>query len=249
MHDSGDLLLDTNTDFDHFQVWNQIYDGRKARVLYSGPGNAAQSGIALDGKPDLLFDYNQRFFELVTSTRPRSLLLIGGGMYTLPTALLRVIPEIEIDVVEIDSGLDPIAEKYFGLVPDNRLHIIHTDGRQYLQQLSKSYDLILVDAFNHLTIPKTLTDRPALKLLSEHVSARGMVGFNVISAYLGKGNELLLSLIEDYKIYFNLVDIFPASRSLSLWLPQNLLLIAQKGKSRPLEEYLRYPRLTPTPEI
>jgi spermidine synthase len=248
MHDSGQLLLDTSTNFDHFQVWDQVYDGRKARVLYSGSGNAAQSGIALDGESDLLFDYNQRFFELATSTKPRSLLLIGGGMYTLPTALLNAMSEIDIDVVEIDSGLDAIAEKYFDLIPDNKLHIIHADGSDYLRDTAKSYDLIIVDAYNHLTIPKTFTERPTLKLLSEHVSTNGIVGFNVISAYLGKGSYNLRQVVDEYQLYFNAVDIYPASRALSLWLPQNLLLIAQKGKTQPIEEYLRFPKLMPSPD-
>ena len=61
--------------------------------------------MAVDDNPLLLFDYNQRLFELVTNLRPKSLLLIGGGAYTLPSALLAALPKLEITVVEVAPHL------------------------------------------------------------------------------------------------------------------------------------------------
>ena len=119
------ILFDGDTAFEHYQVIDTIYEGRPARVLYSGRRGTAQSGIATDGKPELLFDYNQRFTELLESIPAKHVLLIGGGAYTLPRAIVQQFPDLQIDVVELDPGLKAIAERFFGLQASDRLRIFH----------------------------------------------------------------------------------------------------------------------------
>jgi hypothetical protein len=65
-----------------YQVIDKTYSGRKARVLYSTMPRTAQSGIPLDGNSLMLFGYNQRLIELITHLNPKSILVIGGGVYT-----------------------------------------------------------------------------------------------------------------------------------------------------------------------
>src|ERR1700760_605289 len=103
------ILWEGDTIYGHYQVVDTLYDGRPARVLYSGDRQAAQSGIAKDASPSLLFDYNQRVFELLTSVLPKRVLLIGGAVCTLPKALLAALPDVQIDVIEPDSGLTKLA--------------------------------------------------------------------------------------------------------------------------------------------
>ncbi len=150
------IVYEGNTKLEHYQVIDMVYEGRRARVLFSGNRKAAFSGIPLDDNHELLFDYIQRLYELVATTRPKRLLVIGGGVYTLPTALLHALPDILIDVIEIDSELDAIAEGFFGLHSNDRMRIFHQDGRDYLNQTSELYDMIIIDAFTHLHIPMSL---------------------------------------------------------------------------------------------
>src|ERR1700739_2748527 len=119
------VLLETDTPNEHYQVVEMVYNNRPSRLLLSGRGLSAQSGIALDGDPRLLFDYNQYFFELVTRLNPQSVLLIGGGLYPLPMALINAFPTLFITVVEPDEGLDPIAVRFFNYHSDPRLTLIH----------------------------------------------------------------------------------------------------------------------------
>src|SRR6476469_4412698 len=100
MADEG-ILVEGDTQHGHYVVADTIYSGRPARVLYSGNHQAAQSGVAKDDNPDLLFDYNQRFIELVRGLLPKKILLIGGGALSLPKALLEEFPEVSLDVVEL----------------------------------------------------------------------------------------------------------------------------------------------------
>jgi len=237
-----------DTPYGHYQVVDCLYDSRPARVLYSGKRQAAQSGIATDDQPDLLFDYNQRMFELTMSLAPERILLIGGAVLTLPAALLRTLPEVHIDVVEPDEGLTRLAHTYFDVPVDDRLNVFHTDGRSFLREHAKRYDLILVDAFTHTAIPKELRTVEFFQALNKHLGDKGTVAMNVISGYHGNGAQILSQVYAAALQSFDVVDIFLASRGYSLWLPQNFVLTAQKGTDFPFKDYVRYEAVAP-PEV
>lgn len=241
------ILWEGDTTHGHYQVVDTLYDGRPARVLYSGNRQAAQSGMAKDTKPDLLFDYNQRFFELATALVPRAILLIGGGVSTLPTALLQALPDMRIDVVEPDAGLTQLAYDFFSLAVDARLTIFHTDGRSFLREHASRYDMIIVDAFMHTTIPPDLKTMEAFQAYAKHLQPEGVLAVNVISGYYGSHAQVLRNMYGAALQSFNMVDIFLASRGYSLWLPQNFVLAAQKG-TLPLRDYVRYEAVAP-PEM
>lgn len=241
---SDTVLFDGDTELDHYQVIDTIYEGRPARVLYSGQRQTAQSGVATDGEPDLLFDYNQRFVELLGTVPAKKLLLIGGGVYILPRALLVAYPDLRIDVIEIDPGLTELAQRYFGLEPSDRLNIIYADGSEYIAQSKERYDVILLDAFSNSTIPEVFQKEAFAKEVFEHLSSDGVFAANIITPYYGANAALIRSQLENYSKYFKYTDVYPASRSLfSLWLPQNLVLVAQKGEQYDIQ--LRYGKLPP----
>jgi spermidine synthase len=183
-----DVLWEGKTQYGDYEVVDTLYDSRPARVLYSGDRQAAQSGVAKDDNADLLFDYNQRMFELAANLVPKSILLIGGAVATLPRALLASLPGTRIDVVEPDSGLTSLAYKYFDLPVDDRLRFFHTDGRSYLRQTSERYDMVFVDAFTHTTIPADLKTLEAFQAFHKHLKPEGLLAMNVISGYHGLNN-------------------------------------------------------------
>ncbi len=243
MRDASDVIYEFDTTYGHYQVVDMVYDGRPARVLFSGDRQAAQSGVATDTATDLLFDYNQRMFELVTGLAPRRLLMIGGGMYTLPSALLDALDDIAIDVVELDDGLEAVATKYFGLQANPRLTIMHDDGLKYLAANTEVYDMIVVDAYTHDSPEPTLGSPEAIAHMRRGLSAHGVVAANVIAAYYGRRSQALQRLAAVYQTEFSDVGLFPASQSLSLWLPQNLIMAAVLTNDIALDQYIRYHRL------
>jgi spermidine synthase len=242
------VLWEGDTPYGHYQVVDTLYDGREARVLYSGDRQAAQSGVAKDGNPDLLFDYNQRLYELTTSLVPKRILLIGGGVFTLPAALLRTLSSTLIDVVELDTGLTQLACQFFDLPAGDRLHIFNTDGRTYLREHSTRYDMVIVDAYSHTTIPREIKTLQAFEAYRSHLTAQGVLAMNVISGYYGPRVQTLQEVYAAATRTFDAVDVFLASRGYSLWLPQNFVLTAQKGQNLPLKDYVRHDAVAP-PEI
>jgi spermidine synthase len=145
--------------------------------------------------------------------------------------------------VEIDDGLDEIAERFFGLRSDPRLRLIHTDGRQYLDGNQQPYDMIVLDAFMHASTPNELTSNEAAQAYRNNLTSDGLFARNVISAYLGEAAAPLHQQARYLDDLFEAVEIFPASNSLPLGLPQNLLLVARVDKLRSIDGYLPYAAL------
>jgi hypothetical protein len=240
-----DILLQTDTAIDHYEVVERQYEGRPSRVLFSGSRRAAQSGIGLDDDPDLLFDYNQRLLELASNLYPAHILMIGGGAFTLPMALTTALPDAVIDVVELDPGLQPIAEQYFGLQPSERLRLHFGDGRQFLETSTEVYDLIIIDVFSELSIPRQFLTMECVQLLHARLSAEGSIAMNIIAAIQGHSTRLIKCQLAAYRQIFTQLDVFPAAHGLTNWLPQNLILVAQKGEGQDLKHFVRFSAIDP----
>jgi spermidine synthase len=200
-----------------------------------------------DGKPELLFDYNQRFLELLHALKPSSVLLIGGGAFTLPVAIAETMPHIDIDVVEPDALLYDLAQRYFGLQPSPRLQVWFEDGRSYLNRCKKSYDLILIDAFSHTDIPKNLITVEALQRLYQLLADGGVTAINIIAAYTGYRSTILRQVLSVYGTTFaQEIALYPAGRMVSEWQSENFVLVARKQQALP-KLPLRYPPLESLP--
>lgn len=234
-------IYEGDTAHEHYEVVDMVYEGRPARVLFTNYHRAAQSGVGIDKNPEPLFDYNQRFLELVKSLHPKNILLIGGGAYTLPIALAEVLPKIFIEVIEVDSGLDYIAKNYFGLKPHKHLDIIHTDGRNYLESTTQKYDLIITDAFIGAMVPYELLTVQAAIAMHRHLTPHGTLAMNVIGAYYGR-NMKVKNLLAAYSVAFKHVYMHQADNSTTLSTSQNFIVIGRNSEHIPYS--VRTPTLT-----
>ncbi len=239
------IIATIDTLVEHYQVIELLYEGRPARVLFSGPRRSAQSGIGLDDDPDLLFDYNQRLLEVANALYPHRVLVIGGGAFTLPMALVAALPDAIIDVVELDAGLPTISKDHFGLQTSDRLRIHIGDGRTFLGRTSNKYDLIILDVFSELSIPEQFLTVEFMQEMHETLAAQGSIALNIIASCKGRNDGLIKSQLAGYSATFATVDVYPAAYGLTGWLPQNLVLIAQKDGSKDFGKYVRYAAIEP----
>jgi hypothetical protein len=81
------------------------------------------------------------------------ILMVGLGAGSISTYLGRAMPDVQIDVVELDPGVIAAGRKYFGLQETDNVHFIESDGRIYLNRNNDLYDLILLDAYRELGVP------------------------------------------------------------------------------------------------
>ncbi len=113
-------------------------------------------------------------------------------------------PDVQIDVVELDPGVISVARQYFGVRETDRLHIIESDGRVYLARHKELYDLILLDAFRELGVPFHLLTKEFYTSVKEHLAPGGAVASNVAG-----GTRLYSSTLVTLRAVFPTVDVYP----------------------------------------
>lgn len=200
-----------------YRVSDIEYGGRPIRVLAVGPGGL-QSGVYRDGSDELVFGYTQKMADIVSTAHTKeSVLILGGGSFTLPQYLAKKYPSMQIDVVEIDPELVSIARKYFGYKDPANVQIITQDARTLLNSNTKQYDIVLVDVYNDSLIPFTLTTGEYTEQLRRAVKPSGLVAVNIIASDKGACGELLASLHATYGRQFPVSWAYPVNgRSLSV---------------------------------
>jgi spermidine synthase len=152
-----------------------------------------QTCIDLKQPNRLVFEYTQMMLgALYLKPEPHSILIIGLGGGTLPRTLEKLLPDTDIDVVEIDPAVVGVAQQYFGFRPDERIHLTVQDGRAYVRQAlrgSRRYDLIMLDAYEHQYIPEHMLTREFLTEVRSLLQPAGIVAANTFSSSQLYSNE------------------------------------------------------------
>lgn len=79
-------------------------------------------------------------------------LILGMGTGTYATQCRKYYgEEMQIEGVEIDDKITDLSRKYFSLPEDAK--VTTYDGRAFLNAVDKKYDVIMVDAYQDITIP------------------------------------------------------------------------------------------------
>jgi spermidine synthase len=84
----------------------------------------------------------------------------------------------DIEVVEIDPSVTEMAVKYFGVEPGHGT-FYHMDGREFLKNSSKKYDLIIMDAFGSSSVPFHLTTIEFFTIVKRNLTQRGFLAINL----------------------------------------------------------------------
>lgn len=212
-----------------------IKDNYKIKILNIDGGFESAMYVDKDKENDLVFEYLQKYgYVLKKYSNPKNLLMIGGGAYSFPKYIVSN-TKSDIDVVEIDSEITKIAKKYFGLDKTmkkypNRIKNYNEDGRTYLNNNKKKYDMIFNDAFSGQTPAKTLTTKEAVEKVSKSLNDDGMYVSNIIGAINGKHSYFLKYEIKTMKTYFKYIYVIQADEKISLKEKQNLIVICSNKK-------------------
>ena len=65
---------------------------------------------------------------------PQRMLIVGLGGGSIPTALREILPQAQIDVVEIDPAVTRVARRFFDFSDDPKMKVIEVDGRVYVKR-------------------------------------------------------------------------------------------------------------------
>ncbi len=124
-----------------------------------------------------------------------SLLILGMGTGTYATQCSRYFDNLTVEGVEIDEKITSLARDYFELPED--VPVTTYDGRAYLNADKKKYDVIMVDAYQDITIPFQMSSIEFFTLVQEHLTDNGVmvVNMNMRGEREGNVNQYLSDTI------------------------------------------------------
>jgi len=221
------LVYETDGIYERITIFDAVINGLPARFLKQDRGFSAAAFL---GSDELVFEYT-KFYSIYKLFKPeaKEVLFIGGGAYSMPKILLGELPEANIDVVEIEPSLFDIAKSYFEVPDDPRLNNHVEDGRRFLHDSEKNYDLIFSDAYYSLySIPAHLTTKEFFQLVHDKLEPDGMFYANILANPSRQGKSLLFSEMRTFLSVFP-NSYFFAVDSPGLLTTQNIIFVSQKG--------------------
>jgi spermidine synthase len=152
--------------------------------------------------------------------QPQRMLVVGLGGGTIPGFLHKHFPRAAIDVVDIDPVVVQVAKEFFGFRDDDLLRAHVEDGRRFIQQRQKAYDIIFLDAFSADSIPYHLATREFLQAVRRALTDGGIAVGNVWSR---ASNRLYDSMIRTYQDVFDglyILDVAGAGNEILIAVPR-----------------------------
>ena len=143
------------------------YDYAMAAPVMAGITGARESGVqtgAAQEAPD------------AGSGRLR-MLILGMGTGTFARQCSRYFGEMEVCGVEIDEKITELARTYFD-EPESAV-VTTYDGRAYLDADKTKYDVIMVDAYQDITIPFQMSSAEFFSSVRDHLTENGVMVVNM----------------------------------------------------------------------
>jgi spermidine synthase len=175
----GQLLYETESSYNYIQVvqrgdevWLKLNEGQGVHSIYD-PDSVLVGGI-WDFFMIAPFFNNPPF----TADEVGSLALLGSAAGTVAKEYTAVFGAIPIDGAEIDPEILRVGREYFAMNEPN-LNAVAQDGRYFLTNSEKRYDVIAIDAYRPPYIPFHLTTREFFGECKEHLTEKGVVAINV----------------------------------------------------------------------
>lgn len=134
-------------------------------------------------------------------------LILGMGTGTYATQCLRYYDNMNFEGVEIDEKIANLAGEYFGL-PES-VKVTKYDGRAYLNAVDTKYDVIMVDAYQDISIPFQMASVEFFTMVRDHLEDDGVmvVNMNMRGTEDGNINQYLSDTISSVFSEVYTVDI------------------------------------------
>lgn len=165
-----------------------------------------------EGLTGMYYDYAMAAPLMVEEKSPEEMdvLILGMGTGTYATQCRRYYGDMYIEGVEIDDKITELSRKHFALPED--IKVTTYDGRAFLNANDKTYDVIMVDAYQDITIPFQMSSIEFFKLVKSHLNENGImvVNMNMRGNKEGNINQYLADTIASV---FNTVAIVDVERS------------------------------------
>ena len=121
--------------------------------------------------------YDYALAAPVMAEKAEYMLILGMGTGTYARQCLYYFDGMKIRGVEIDGKITELAGRYFD-APEEA-EVITYDGRAFLAADPEKYDVIMVDAYQDITIPFQMSSAEFFTLVKEHLAEGGVMVVNM----------------------------------------------------------------------
>ena len=189
-----DLAYEGESIYNYLQVKETAHSVILSTNVLFGVQSIMMKDDSLTG---MYYDYALAapFMAGVPEKEEADILVLGMGTGTYAKQCMKYFDNVTVEGVEIDQKITDLAHTYFEL-PES-VEVTTYDGRAYLQAVDKKYDVIMVDAYQDITIPFQMSSVEFFTLVKEHLKDDGVmvVNMNMKSQEKGNINEYLSDTI------------------------------------------------------
>lgn len=185
----------------------EVSESRGVRSLYLG-SPTVQSSMSLAHPNDLILDYTKAMMSfLLFHVRVHSVACIGLGGGSIPKFIRKMLPEINICVIENSQQVINVARQYFFLPEnDEKLSVVYSDGITWIDSAGE-YDVIMLDAFDGSGVPTGFTDDEFIRKIKNHLTYQGIYIQNLWS-----NDPQLKSRIKQIETTFDQIALIPTPK-------------------------------------
>ena len=180
-----------NLTYEGESIYNylQVSDSAEQTIFSTNVLFGVQSMRRKDGKlTGMYYDYAMAA-PLMTDAVNKDkmdILVLGNGTGTYASQCKKYFANANIDGVEIDGKITKLAKEYFEMSED--VNVTTYDGRAYLHAINKKYDVILVDAYQDISVPFQMSSTEFFTEVKNHLNPDGVMVINMNMRGSGEGS-------------------------------------------------------------
>ncbi|HJQ07944.1 MAG TPA: fused MFS/spermidine synthase [Candidatus Saccharimonadales bacterium] len=219
--------------YEKITIYDGKQNGRPVRFFQQDHSHSGAMFLDSSDPTDLVYGYTH-YYGLYNLFTPRvdNALVIGGGAYSIPKALLHELPQATVDVSEIEPSLHAIAKQYFNLQETPRLHNYAQDGRRLLRDSPDKYDLIFSDVYySFYSVPAHFTTQEFFRVAKDGLRENGVFIASMIGDLSRRQPSLIMSEIKTFRSVFP-NSYFFAVESPSKTLSQNIIFVGYNSDNK-----------------
>jgi spermidine synthase len=232
--DANTIVYRSDGLYQQITIYEGSYLGRPARFLLLDRSESGAMFLDSTDPGDLVYDYT-KYYSLykVFTPRVQNALVLGGGAYSIPKALLHELPDAVVDVAEIEPSFLDLAKRYFGTVESPRLRNFVEDGRRFLQDSDTRYDLIFGDVYySYFSVPPQFTTREFFALARSRLRSEGVFIANMIGDLSRREPSLIMAEIRTFQTVFPNSYFFAVESAERTDQLQNITLVGYNSDRR-----------------
>lgn len=232
-HDKALALYSKDGLYEKIVIKDAVYGGRPTRFFMQDMSNSGAMYLDTNDPLDLVFDYT-KYYALYQIFLPqvKHALVIGGGAYSIPKALVAELPEATVEVAEIEPSLPALGKQYFQLTDTPRLVTHIEDGRRLLQATDKTYELIYSDVYYSLfSVPAQFTTQEFFSIAKDRLADDGVFIANMIGDLSRREPSFIMTEMKTFQ------TVFPNSYFFAVDSPQstatqNIIFVGYKSDKK-----------------